>query len=60
MYVYVLLQLFILIGNYKVKIICCDVEKFFKIEEEKEKVRLRWDEFQKKFNWNEMYEEVMK
>lgn len=60
MYAYVLPQLFTPIGNYKVKTIRRDVEKLPKTEEEKEKARLRWDELQKKLNWNETYEEAMK
>ena len=60
MYAYVLPQLYTPIANYKVKTIRRDMERLPKTEEEKETARKKWDELQKKLNWNDMYEETLK
>ena len=60
MYAYVLPQLYTPIAYYKVKTIRRDMERLPKTEEEKETARKKWDELQKKLNWNDMYEETLK
>ena len=62
MYAYVFPQSFSPIGNYKVKNIRRDVDKLPKTatEEEKTQARKRWEQLQKKLNWDEAYEDAVK
>lgn len=59
MYKYVFPQMYTPIGGYKVKTIRRDLNKF-STEEEQVKANQRWNELQKKLNWNETYEEAIK
>ena len=60
MYAYVLPQSYTPIANCKVKTIRRGVERLPKTEEEKQTARQKWEELQKKLNWNDMCEEAVK